>query len=119
MSDAITIRKIRAYGRHGVPEIERDSAQPFDIDIELQLDLTAAGVSDDLGDTLDYALIHRYVIQIVASTSFRLLEKLGERIVAELLSDPRVSKVNIALEKPGLLAGATPGVRLTRARPAV
>lgn len=116
--DRITLRGLRAYGRHGNDTGERDRAQPFDLDLALDLDLAAAAHSDDLRDTLDYAALARRVAAIVEQTSYRLLERLAADVAAALLDDARVRRVEVTIAKPGLLAGATPAVTLVRARAA-
>ena len=40
--DVIELRAIRATGTHGVLDEEKRRAQPFEIDIDLHLDLRAA-----------------------------------------------------------------------------
>jgi dihydroneopterin aldolase len=55
------------------------------------------------------------VRRIVASTSFALLERLGQEIMDGLLTDSRIVAAEVAIAKPGLLHGATPLVRV-RAR---
>ena len=49
MTDRILLENIRLEGRHGVHEEERAAPQPFEIDVELVLDLQPAGRADDLG----------------------------------------------------------------------
>ena len=116
----IELRGVRAYGRHGADPPERDRPQPLDLDLRLEVDLAAARVSDELADTIDYAGLHARILRIVATESYRLLERLGERVLAELMADARIRSAALTLAKPGLLAGATPAVtvRSERGRPA-
>ncbi len=116
--DTIAIRGIRAYGKHGANPGERDYVQPFDVELELDVDLAAAGRSDDLNDTLDYAALHTFIVRAVRERSHQLLERLGADIVAEILLDARVRAVRLTIAKPRLLAGATPSVTLRAERPA-
>jgi dihydroneopterin aldolase len=115
--DVITLRGIRAYGRHGANPAERDAEQPFDLDIDVEMDLSAPSQTDELGDTLDYANLHERIVAVVQSTSFRLLERLAAEIAHEIFRDPRVARAEVRIMKPQLLAGATPGVRLRRENP--
>jgi 7,8-dihydroneopterin aldolase/epimerase/oxygenase len=112
----IALRGVRAFGRHGVDPGEKDHLQPFDLDLELDVDLEKARVSDALGDTVDYAALHRRVLEIVATTSFALLERLGQCVLDEVLRDHRVVAARVTVAKPGLLAGATPAVTVTASR---
>ena len=114
--DRITLRGIRAYGKHGVFAYERERVAPFDVDVTIEMNLDAAAASDDLADTLDYASLHRTLIRIVAGTSFALLERLAAELAGAVLADPRVHAVDVTVAKPGILDGATPAVTLKRKR---
>jgi len=113
--DTIAVRGIRAYGKHGANPGERDFVQAFDIDLELEVDLTAARASDELADTLDYAALHDLILRAVRERSYRLLERLGDEILSEILRDRRIATARLTIAKPRLLGGATPAVSL-RAR---
>jgi dihydroneopterin aldolase len=113
--DTIAVRGIRAYGKHGANPGERDFVQAFDIDLELDVDLTAARASDELADTLDYAALQVLIVRAVRERSYRLLERLGDEILGEILRDERIAAARLTIAKPRLLAGATPAVTL-RAR---
>ena len=93
MSDTIALRGIRAYGKHGANPGERDFMQPFDLEIELDVDLSAARASDALPDTIDYADLHA-------------------RILDDVMADARIAAARLSIAKPNLLAGATPTVIL-------
>jgi dihydroneopterin aldolase len=110
------VRGIRAWGHHGANPGEQDVAQPFDIDLFLELDLSAARTSDDLADTVNYAELHAAVARIVARERFALLERLGETILDAVMHDVRIARARVAIAKPQLLAGATPVVTVHRER---
>jgi dihydroneopterin aldolase len=116
--DTIAVRGIRAYGKHGANPGERDRAQPFDLDLEIDVDLSAARASDALADTIDYAALHAAILRIVATHSYELLERLGAVILAEIFAEPRIVAARLTLAKPQLLNGATPAVTLRGANPA-
>jgi dihydroneopterin aldolase len=115
--DRITLRGVRAFGRHGVEESERAQAQPFDIEVSAEMDLRAAQASDAIGDTLDYAALHARIVEIVASTSYALIERLVGDLLDALFDDRRVARARITVAKPGILGGATPAVTLERDNP--
>ena len=114
--DTIAVRGIRAWGHHGANPGEDEIAQPIDIDVVLDVDLRAAGASDELAETIDYAALHSTIVELVATQRCRLLEHLGDTILAAVMTDARISRGCIVLAKPALLAGATPSVTLVRAR---
>ncbi|MEO7429524.1 MAG: dihydroneopterin aldolase [Acidimicrobiales bacterium] len=118
--DVIELRGLRVAGIVGVLAHERTQAQPLDLDLDIVLDLGAAGRSDDLADTVDYGALCAVAEQIVTTTSFALLEALAERIASSLLEvDARVDSVTVWVRKlrpPVAQHLATSGVRVTRTR---
>lgn len=100
MSDRIVLHNMVFQGRHGVLEREQRESQPFEVDVELILNLQPAAVDDDIGKTVDYAAVFDHVRQIVESTSFRLLEALAEAIAHELLTDFPIAEVDVRVRKP-------------------
>lgn len=112
------MRGLRLLGRCGALAEELDRAQPLEVDLDVELDLTVAAASDDLGDTVDYGVICNSVEGVVAAGHVVLLEHLGANIAdAVLAADPRIDAVTVWLRKlrppvPNDLA--TAGVRLTR-----
>jgi dihydroneopterin aldolase len=114
--DRIVLHDIIANGKHGVKPDEREKTQPFRIDLVLHLDLSQAAASDDLHDTINYAAVHRRIVEIVGTRSYALLEKLAAAILDDVASDERIRIADISIAKPGILDGATPSVRLVRER---
>ena len=101
MSDRIVLHNMVFQGRHGVLEHEQREPQPFQIDVELLLNLQPAGVDDDLERTVDYGQVFDACRQIVESTSFKLIEALAEAIAHELLVDfSPVDEVGVRVRKP-------------------
>ncbi|HEU5302902.1 MAG TPA: dihydroneopterin aldolase [Acidimicrobiia bacterium] len=97
--DRVLITGLRESGIHGVLPEERTRAQPFEVDVELSVDLTAAGVSDALADTVDYALVADAVSRVVRDESHQLLERLAARIADECRTDARVVAVVVTVRK--------------------
>ena len=120
MSDRIELRAMRFEGRHGVSDEERAAPQPFEVDVELELDLGPAGRTDDLGRTVDYGAVVGLVATIVEERSFRLLEAIAGAIADEIMAaQPRAEAVVVRVRKmrppiDGSLAWA--GVEIRRAR---
>ena len=115
-TDAIALRGIRAWGRHGANAGEQEVPQPIDIELVLAFDASAARASDALHDTIDYAAVHHTVVDIVAREHCRLLERLGELILEAVMTDVRVANAQVTLAKPGVRGGATPAVTVVRTR---
>ena len=88
------------HGRHGYYDHELENPQPFEVDVELVLNLQPAGVDDDLEKTIDYGRVYAIARQIVESTSFRLLEGIAEAISHEILAAFEVTEVGVRVRKP-------------------
>ena len=92
LSDKIVLANMQFQGRHGYYDYEKLNPQPFEVDVELRLNLQPAGVDDDLEKSVDYGKVYAAVRQIVESTSYHLLEALAEAICHELLADFEVDR---------------------------
>jgi 7,8-dihydroneopterin aldolase/epimerase/oxygenase len=117
VTDRIILANMRFEGRHGYFEEERLTPQPFEVDVELVLDLAPAGTTDDLDRSVDYARVYEAVREIVESTTSRLLETIAESIGQAILADRRVAEVVIRVRKPAVqLSGPLDyaGVEITR-----
>ena len=109
---------MRLLGAHGARPEERDQAQPFEVDLDLAVDVAAAGSSDSLADTVDYGVVAETVGNVVAGERHRLLERLATRIADDVLAvDPRIASVTVTVRKlrpPVPLDLAWAAVTLTR-----
>lgn len=107
---------MRVYGRHGANAGEKDVPQAFDIDVVLDVDLTRARATDALMDTVNYDALHQTIVRIVTTTSYDLLERLGQVLLDAIFADTRVQRAQISIGKPTLLAGTTPVVTVRQTR---
>ena len=98
--DRITLSGIEAFGHHGVLPHEREYGQRFVVDVVLGLDLSRAGASDDLRDTVDYGALSADVAAIVGGEPVDLIETVAERIAQRCLTDERVRTVEVTVHKP-------------------
>lgn len=126
MTDRIQVSGISATGFHGVfPEEKRDG-QTFVVDVTLEADLTAAGESDDLADTVNYAEVAAMVVARIEGPSFDLIERLAAVIADDVLtaelSALLVDAVVVTVHKPQAPVGVRFGdvtVTVRRERPVV
>jgi len=115
--DTIEASGIRACGRHGVLPEEQARAQPFEVDLRLEVDLAAAAAGDRLEDTVDYGPLTVAVARIVEDESYRLVERLADRIAGLCLSQSGVRSVQVSVRKlrpPVPVQVASVGVTLHR-----
>jgi dihydroneopterin aldolase len=95
----IVIAGLRELGVHGALPEEQTRPQPFEVDVELDVDLQSAGESDNLDDTVDYSAVAEAVSRVVRSERYHLLERLATRIAEVCQGDPRVVSVTVTVRK--------------------
>ena len=99
--DRIFLRGMRFMACHGVLPHEREIPQPFEVDVELGLSLRAAGESDALGNTVNYAQVYHTVSSIMDGAPKQLIEALAEEIADDLLRDfDSLRWVRVTVHKP-------------------
>jgi len=118
--DSLYMRNMEFFAYHGVLSEERINGQNFEIDVELGLDLTAAALTDNVRDTIDYALVYQDVKEFATQRRYNLIETLASRIADTILAKyPKVHEICVHVRKPqapiaGKLSG--PEVRIRRVR---
>jgi dihydroneopterin aldolase len=103
---------IRAEGRHGARDGEKDVPQPFVVDLDIEVDAT----HDSIEATADYRAISDAVREIIEGGSFDLIEAMAHAIAVRIGAFPHVDGVTAVVHKPnaaarlgidGVAAGAT------------
>ncbi len=97
--DRIRIANMTFYGHHGVGASERELGGQFHIDVELCLDLRAAGRSDNVADTVDYQKVYELVAQVESARRYRLLEALGHDVAEAILVEFEIEEVTVRVRK--------------------
>ncbi|MEM8747466.1 MAG: 2-amino-4-hydroxy-6-hydroxymethyldihydropteridine diphosphokinase [Actinomycetota bacterium] len=90
---------LRAVTIVGALPHEREIEQPLRVDLELAVDLHDAGLTDELGDTVNYGSVADRVVACVEESKDVLLERLVARIADEVLQFDRVEGVTVTLTK--------------------
>lgn len=101
--DRIQIRDLSLRCVIGLNDWEREKRQDVVVSVTLHIDLSRAGESDQIEDTIDYKRVKDRIVGLVEDSQFRLIERLAEGIAAIGLEDPRVERVDVSLDKPGAL----------------
>jgi dihydroneopterin aldolase len=94
------------YGYHGETEAERTLGNRFHVDVEIRMDLSIAGRSDDIADTLDYSHAFALVRTVVEDQQYSLIEAIAARIAESLLAEPGIDSVRVRVGKQPPIAGA-------------
>jgi len=117
--DRIELSGMSFQGRHGVRDSEREQAQEFRVDVEVEADLAAAGRSDRLEDTVDYTRIRAAAKEVIEGPPRRLIESLAADIARRVLELALVATVTVRVTKrpPSMepIDGASVEIKRSRA----
>jgi 7,8-dihydroneopterin aldolase/epimerase/oxygenase len=101
MSDHIFVTGLLVHAHHGVMPHEEEVGQRFVVELELTVDLSRAGTSDKLADTVSYSSIVDTATRAFTGKSFRLVETAAAITAEALLAGfPKVSTVRVTVHKP-------------------
>ena len=115
--DQIQLRGLRLVVSIGALPEEHERAQPIELDVDVDADLSVAGASDELGDTINYAALCAAAASVF-DRHIVLLEAAADRVAAAVRAvDPRITGVTVVARKlrpPVPWDLATSAVRVVR-----
>jgi len=117
--DLIHVKGLELRCIVGIRSYERQREQALIVDVALGLDLSTAGRSGQIGDSVDYATVADEVTALLRFREYRLLEVAAEEATAFLFAaHPGIRQVRMRLDKPEALAGRarSAAVEMTRSR---
>jgi dihydroneopterin aldolase len=97
----IRLEGIRFRARHGVSRAERDLPQDFVVHLDVTLPVSALPRTDSRARVFDYDKLANLVVDEGTSGSYKLLETLGERLIARILKDTPAVGVTVQVKKFG------------------
>ena len=113
--DTVFITQLEVLTVIGVFDWEREIKQKLVFDLELGTDISKAGASDQLEDTLDYKAISHAVYDMVAASEYQLVETVAEKVAEMILTTFPVPWLSLTLNKPGAVSIAkSVGVKIER-----
>lgn len=99
--DRIYIKGLDVFAYHGVMPKEKRDGQRFVLDITLDCDLSRAGRTDQLEDTVDYTAVMDAAVQAMTENSYDLIERAASRTAEAILrAEEKVERVTLCLRKP-------------------
>jgi dihydroneopterin aldolase len=96
----VFVRDLETVGSIGVYEHEKRYEQRILISVDLWVRDDYDGISDRLADVLDYGKVVDDIVMLAEREHVNLIETLAERIARQCLSDARVERVRVRIEKP-------------------
>lgn len=104
--DKVIIKGLRVYAYHGVNPEEKEKGQPFELDITIGADLSAAGATDDLTKTINYSKACKCALRTMLAEKNDLIERAATRVAEALLAEFPAEEVTVLLKKPRAPVGA-------------
>ncbi|OKH19418.1 dihydroneopterin aldolase [[Limnothrix rosea] IAM M-220] len=101
--DKIYIRDLLIRCIIGIFPEERTKKQDVVINVVMFADLTKAGQTDSIDDTVDYKRITKAILAAIEPSSYGLIEKMAQVVADIAFTDPLVEKVEVTIDKPGAL----------------
>jgi dihydroneopterin aldolase len=95
----IKLANMSFYGYHGVAVAERETGRRYEVDCELEADISKAATTDHLEDTFNYVTIYKIVEEFLERHRYNLLETLAERLKDEIKRHTGSEKVTIRVRK--------------------
>ena len=115
--DKIIICDLPLQALIGIYAAEQDRRQRLILNLEIELDLSRASVSDALVDTVNYAEIEERLVRLGETSHYQLLEALAGAAAALVLEYEPVTSVRVRIEKPGAARfGRAIAVEINRTR---
>ncbi len=113
----VFVRDLEIVASVGLLEHEKRYEQRIIVSVDLAVRDDYDGVSDRLGDVLDYGRVVDDIARLVQSGHVNLIETLAERIAKQCLADERVERVRVCIEKPEVLPSCrSVGIEIERCR---
>jgi dihydroneopterin aldolase len=96
MKARLFLSGIRAEGRHGARPGEKDDAQPFVVDLDLEVSVGA----DRIDATADYRGVTDAVRRVIQDGSYDLIEAMAADIADACLTFASVRRATAVVHKP-------------------
>ena len=105
-TDKVLIEGLEVRTVIGIYDWEREIRQTVRLDLEMAWDISKAGKSDDIADTLDYKAVSKRLISFVEGSSFGLIEALAEHCARIVIDEFGVHWLRLKMSKPGAVRGS-------------
>ena len=96
----ITLKGLNFYAYHGAYPSEKELGQRYEVDVEIETDLSEAAKLDDLEFSIDYTDIYLIIKKIVIEKDYNLIEKLCSVINDAIMAEYDVACVTTRVRKP-------------------
>ncbi len=104
--DLVLIEGLEVRTVIGIYDWEREIRQTVRLDLEMAWDISKAGKTDNIEDTLDYKSVSKRLIDFVEASEFGLIESLAEHCAKIIRDEFNVPWLRLKMSKPGAVRGS-------------
>ncbi len=117
-NDKIFIQNLEVETIIGIYDWEREAPRPLFLDLEIGCDISAAAITDEIDDAIDYDQLSKEITAFAANADYQLIESFAEAVAQIVLKYGGVKWVKLQLGKPGAVENAANvGVSILRTQP--
>lgn len=99
--DTIHIEGLEIFAKHGVYPEENVLGQKFIVNADFFLDARRAGLSDDLGASVDYGALAVFINRTLTENTWKLIEAAAENLAAAILQKYHmIRELRLEIKKP-------------------
>ncbi len=95
----IKVKNLKVTTIIGIYEWEKTFNRELIINLKITTDSNQSLINDNIKSTIDYEEIVKQIRQIVARSKAQLIEKLAEEIISAIMTDKRVKKCQLEVDK--------------------
>lgn len=97
--DKIVIKGLHCSVRVGVRKEEQEVRRNCEVDVALYFDLSRAGRTDNLDDTVNYSKVIDLILEDSAKVQFKLLEAFAYYLFEEIFKKTAAERVHLRVKK--------------------
>ncbi len=95
----LRLLRISCFGHHGVTKEEKEKGGTYEVDCEIETDISAAAETDDINDALDYEIVYNIIREHLEKRRYNLMETLARKLLDEINTIPEISRVKLKARK--------------------
>jgi dihydroneopterin aldolase len=99
LQDKIVIKGLHCSVRVGVRKEEQEVRRNCEVDVALYFDLSKAGESDQLEDTVNYSKVIDMILDHSARVQFKLLEAFAYYLFKEIFKNTAAERIHLRVKK--------------------
>jgi len=90
---------MKFFGHHGVTEEEKEKGGNYEVDCEIQADISDCAASDDIDDAINYDILYDLIREHVENRRYNLMETMAEKLKEEIKRSTNADKILVRVRK--------------------